>query len=238
MKFWIWIALVCAPLAAQAQEKAFDLAVPPALAQTGLIDYLLPRFSLKTGVKITLAPAASFALGDDGTPVFQGPTRMWHLTDPKSPAEGQFHDWLLSDIGKRTVDSFTVNGTAPFDADVTKAVAKAPAPLTGDAVLGKKLSLDLCGHCHVVADENRMKAIGSSPSFMLMRNFPDWRKRFDTFYELRPHAPFSYVKGVTDKPAGSPSTQTIVMDKADVDAITAYVGTMEPADLGAPIQSQ
>jgi hypothetical protein len=238
VKIWILTALLLLPFPGLAQDKAFDLAVPTSLAESGLIDFLLPRFSLKTGVRITLDDAASVALGDEGTPVFKGPTQLWHLTEPTTPAQTRFKDWLLSNIGKRTINSFEVDGTHPFDASVTQAVVVVATPLAGDAARGKTLSVDLCGNCHVVGPENRMKAIGSTPSFMLMRAFSDWRTRFDTFYKLRPHSPFTFVKGVTDMPSGSPSTRTITMERADVDAITAFVGGMAPADLGAPIQSQ
>lgn len=238
MKILIVAALLLIPLPAAAQDRSFALAVPPTLAETGLIAYLLPRFSLKTGLSVTLDDAADLALGDDGTPVFKGPTQLWHLTDSTQPAAQRFRDWLLSDIGKRTVESFSVNGETPFSADVTEVAAVVQAPLRGDAVRGKDLSLDLCGNCHVIGAENRMNAIGSTPSFMLMRGFPDWRTRFETFYKLRPHGPFTYVKGVTDKPPVSPSTRTITMNPEDVDAITAFVAAIEPADLGAPLQSQ
>ena len=236
MKSLILTLLLLLPLPAMAQDKSFNLSVPPALAETGLIDYLLPRFSLKTGVRATVVQGGSFGFGDKGTPVFRGVGNLWRLGKPATPAETRFADWLTSDIGKRTVESF--EGSETFSADVTEAKVIATAALTGDAARGKTLSLDLCGHCHVIGPENRLKAIGSSPSFMLMRSFPDWRERFDTFYELRPHAPFTDVTGVTGTPAGSPSTRTIKMDRADVDAITAFVGGMAPADLGAPLQSQ
>lgn len=231
-------ALLSVPLPVAAQDKAFGLAVPAALAETGLMDYILPRFSLKTGIRVTQDAGADFALGDDGVPVFKGPTQMWHLTDSVRPAEERFRDWLQSDIGKRTVESFTMNGSPAFSAEVTQVVVVAAAPLRGDASRGKDLSFDLCGNCHVIGPENRMNSIGSTPSFMLMRSFADWRTRFETFYKRRPHGPFTHVEGVTNLPEPSPSTRTIILNRADVDSITAFVARIEPADLGAPLQFQ
>jgi len=239
VKKW-FLLMFLLPLPAFAQDKAFNLSVPQELVQTGLIDYILPRFSLKTGVRITITDNAETALGDAGTPVFKGPERLWHLSPVDAPAAVRFQDWLLSDIGKRTIEAFEADGTAPFSADVTEAVVEAAVQIEGDAVAGKALSLKKCGRCHVVAAENRMDAIGSSPSFALMRTFDDWQRRFEDFYVLRPHPAFTQVTGIT--PPFDPSLpspiEPIVVAEEDIQAILAYVATVPPADLGAPIHSQ
>ena len=85
-----------------------------------------------------------------------------------------------------------------------------------------------------------MKAIGSTPSFALMRTFPDWQQRFETFFILKPHPAFTQVADVTE-PFGSSLPSPIAPIEVtldEIDAITAYVATIPPADLGAPIQSQ
>ena len=41
-------------LKAEAQQKSFALVADPALVESGLLKYILPRFSLKTGVKVAL----------------------------------------------------------------------------------------------------------------------------------------------------------------------------------------
>ena len=40
---------------AEDPDKTFTLHAPPALDNSGLLEFILPRFSLKTGVRITLA---------------------------------------------------------------------------------------------------------------------------------------------------------------------------------------
>ena len=233
------VLLLAAP--ALAQEKAFRLQVPPALVETGFTRHLLPRFSLKTGVRITVTPdAAEAAFGDTGTPVFSAGDRVWHFARGDDPHQQAFEDWLLSDIGKRTIEAFAPQGTPMFSADVTVARKEETVALTGDLALGERISLQRCGRCHAVNDSNRMNAIGSSPSFGLLRTFDDWQYRFESFFVLKPHGAFTQVAGVTepfpeDRP---PPIVPIEVTLEEIDAITAYVGSLVPADLGAPLQSQ
>lgn len=224
-----------------AQEKAFSLQAPEILVKTGFLKHLLPRFSLKTGVRITLSDDSTEAVfGNAGTPVFASGDTVWHLSKTDGPYTDAFEKWLLSDVGKRTIEAFARDGRALFSAEVTKAVMGEETVLTGDAALGKKVSLTQCGRCHVVNDSNRMNAIGSTPSFALMRTFPDWQERFETFFMLRPHPAFTQVTDITEPFAAHlPSPiAPIEVTWDEVEAITAYVGSITPADLGAPLQSQ
>ncbi|UXX84963.1 hypothetical protein [Roseovarius pelagicus] len=233
-------AIVASP--AVAQDKSFSLQVPKTLVETGLMNYLLPRFSLKTGVRITLTTEqADATFGPQGVPVFRREDVLWYLAKTDDPDTNAFHDWLLSDIGKRTIEAFAPDGVELFSADVSAQAGDQPiAALSGDAILGEVTSLEKCGRCHVVNDANRMKAIGSTPSFALMRTFPDWQQRFETFFILKPHAAFTQVAEVTAPfPENLPSPiAPIEVTLEQIDAITAYVGSIPPADLGAPIQSQ
>ena len=211
------------------------------MIETGFFQHLLPRFSLKTGVRITLTDAqGEAAIGDAGTPVFRQGDDVWHLAKADGPHTDAFQKWLLSDVGKRTIEAFAPDGDEAFSADVTVAVAAKSAPIIGDAKLGERVSLKSCGRCHVVNDSNRMDAIGSTPSFALLRSFPDWQDRFEVFYVLRPHGAFTQVTEVTapfaDNLPSPISPIEVTLD--DIDAILAYVATIAPADLGAPIQSQ
>lgn len=224
-----------------AQEKAFSLQAPEILIKTGFLKHLLPRFSLKTGVRITLSDDSTEAVfGNAGTPVFASGDTVWHLSKTDGPYTDAFEKWLLSDVGKRTIEAFARDGKALFSAEVTKAVVGEETVLTGDAALGEKVSLTQCGRCHVVNDSNRMNAIGSTPSFALMRTFPDWQERFETFFMLRPHPAFTQVTDITEPFAAHlPSPiAPIEVTWDEVEAITAYVGSITPADLGAPLQSQ
>ncbi|CAN0606370.1 unnamed protein product, partial [Ectocarpus sp. 12 AP-2014] len=69
-----------------AQTKAFDLQAPQALVETGFLKHLLPRFSLKTGIRITVVdgPAAA-ALGEEGVPVFRQGETIWYMSSGDDP---------------------------------------------------------------------------------------------------------------------------------------------------------
>jgi hypothetical protein len=90
-----------------------------------------------------------------------------------------------------------------------------------------------------VNETNKMNAIGSTPSFALMRNFPDWQERFETFYVLKPHAAFTQVSEVTAPFPENlpPPIAPVELTLEEIDAIAAYVSLIAPADLGAPIQA-
>lgn len=232
-------SLIATP--ALSQDKAFTLQTPDVLSETGFIKHLLPRFSLKSGIRVkSTSQAGDAALGEQGTPVFRQGETIWHLAKTDSPHLEVFEAWLLSDIGKRTIEAFAPNGEMMFSADVSVEADVQVAAVTGDVVLGKKVSLKKCGRCHVVNESNRMKAIGSTPSFALMRTFPDWQGRFETFFILKPHPAFTQVADVTEPFARNlPSPiAPIEVTLEQIDAITAYVASIPPADLGAPMQSQ
>lgn len=224
-----------------AQEKAFALHAPGGIESTGFLKHLLPRFSLKSGIRITVTDGAGDAVfGSDGTPVFRQGDTIWHFDAISGPHTDAFKEWLLSDVGKQTIEAFKPNDEILFKADVTVKVELEAVPLSGDLVMGESESLTKCGRCHVVNEKNRMNAIGSTPSFALMRNFPDWQDRFETFFVLRPHPAFTQVEDVTEPFAEHlPSPiAPIEVTLEQIEAITAYVGSITPADLGAPIQSQ
>ncbi len=225
---------------AQAQDKSFKLASPDALTDTGFMKHLLPRFSLKTGIRITLDDTGIASFGADGTPVFRQGDTLWHFAHAETDFTSAFEVWLLSDVGKRTIEAFAPDGAPVFSADVSATEAVKVAALTGDAKLGETVSLKKCGRCHVVNDTNRMNAIGSTPSFALMRNFGDWQERFETFFLLNPHPSFTQVEDVTEPFADNlPSPiHPIEVTLDEIEAITAFVSSIPPADLGAPVQSQ
>ena len=244
------IALCMLSLAslAAAQERRIVLASTPELLESGAFKYLLPRFSLKTRIKVTavellegveadvlLGPAA--AIGE-GRPAFRAGKAL-HLVRavPEGPGEaghaGRFVDWLLSTVGQRTVESFRANGRQAFLAAAGARVEKArPAP-TGDLARGEKLAFLHCGRCHVIGPRNRMGGLGSTPSFGVLKTLNDWEVRFRGFYMLNPHPSFTQIPDVTDPfdEARPPPIVPLELTLEDLDAILAYVATIEPAEL-------
>ncbi|KMK65755.1 hypothetical protein [Puniceibacterium sp. IMCC21224] len=228
---------------AQDADKMFRLAVPDILADSGLMKYMLPRFSLKTATRVALVDAGAAAdatFGDTGTVAFEGLGQVWRLEVSTDADAQRFADWLQSDAGRSAVGGFMADGVAVFSTEVTEKRIVAPMRFDGDAARGAVLSLQHCGRCHVVGAVNRMKAIGSTPSFAVLRTLSNWRDRFMGFYALNPHPAFTQVAEVTlpfDQSYPSPITPVeITLD--ELEDILAFVAAVSPADLGAPIQSQ
>lgn len=243
-RFFVSLALAffCASGGA-AQEADLRLAVPSALEQAGIVQYIAPRFSLKTSVRITQVPegeAAQMRFGGEGTPVFERAGQRWFLAHDGDARALRFLDWLQSDIGKNTIESFTAEDGSSYSAQLTEAEEAVVVVYEGDALKGEALSMRHCGRCHVVNEKNRMNGIGSSPSFRLLRALPNWDTRFATFHLLSPHPSFTQIAGVTDPfdPARPPPIVPMEMTLGDLEAILAYVSAIEPADLGAPLQLQ
>lgn len=230
---------------AVANEKNFRLFAPQPLIDSGVLKFILPRFSLKTQVRIAVVsdPAeAEVRLGDTGRPVFEGLGQTWHLAlrAADHPGGKRFADWLMSEIGQRTVTAYELDGVALFSLPHKAGTAQVDDRIEGDAVAGRDRSRVLCGRCHVVMASNRMKAIGSTPSFFALRSLRDWQDRFAAFFALNPHPAFTQVTDITDPfPSDRPSPIVpITLTLDDLEAIMAYVAGLEPANLGAPLQHQ
>ncbi len=230
--------LLAMPAGAQVRLQASDV-----LQDTGLLKHMLPRFSLKTSVRVQRVPdAGDLRLAETGDlPVLQGGGQVFYLTVLReTPEARRLADWLLSKVGQRTIEAYKRDGRAVFQGAAGLVVVAAEAPPEGDAVAGEKLSYRLCGRCHVVGDRNRMKGVGSTPSFALMRSFPDWRRRFEAFFVLRPHPSFTQIEGVSEPfpQSAPPVISPLRMSVDDLDALVAFVATVAPADLGAPLVHQ
>ena len=226
-----------------AQDKSFRLSAPTILSDSGFLKHLLPRFSLKTGVRITVVSEgdeAEAAFGTEGTPVFRGEGQLWHLMYEKGPNTKRFADWLLSTVGSRTIEAFQPGGTSLFSADIGDEEVTVKAVFEGDPAKGETLALTLCGRCHVVNEKNRMSGIGSTPSFRLLRTFADWDYRFQSFFVLNPHPSFTQIPEVTEpfSEERPPPIEPLRLTLDDLEAILAFVAVLEPANLGASIQSQ
>ena len=241
VKFTALLLFLILPGHVLAQDREFTLSAPDEIVQSGFLQHLLPRFSLKHGVRITqVADSGDVAIGAEGLPVFVGLGTVWHVTQNDADGSGLFIDWLLSGIGKRTIAGFQPDGVPLFTAKIVVEVAIADIAFDGDPVQGQALALARCGRCHVVNETNRMNGMGQAPSFAVMRGITDWRNRFATFYVLNPHPSFTQVAGITPPfPANlPPAIVPIEVTQDELEAILAYVATIAPADLGAPLQNQ
>ena len=228
-----------------AQEKAFDLSVSGELVDSGLVRHLVPRFSMKTGVKITVTPEAGDAFltpdADGGDPALAGDGTTYLIAvAPGQPHAERFRDWLLSEIGQRTVESFQKDGAPSYVGAVGLVVETAAPSYDGNVSKGAELSLLHCGRCHVIGDVNKHNGLGSTPSFGVLRSLPNWNQRFEAFYALNPHPSFTQIEGVTPPfdPERPPPIVPVTMQIDDLYAIIAFVARIEAADLGAPLKSQ
>jgi len=231
--------------ASVADDHQFRLSAPADLVESGLLKFILPRFSLKTQVRIEVLgddAAAEAAFGSEGTPVFEGLDRLWRLAVAAPDHEGvaKFVDWIKSEAGQRAITGYRPDDSQPFTLPAPEAVETVALVYDGDAAAGMTLSHVLCGRCHVVSERNRMNAIGSTPSFFALRTLSDWENRFGVFYVLNPHPAFTQVADVTQPFSKNrpPPIVPLGMTLEDLDAIIAYVASLEPADLGAPIAHQ
>lgn len=257
-RFWMSVvALLFAVGAAHGQASDLKLASSFELKESGVLNYILPRFSLKTGIRfglVTLEQEGEMPSGADlvmtrvkpsgaeGRLFMQGLGARYYIAahDLNDKKSKRFLDWLASEVGQNTIEAFAPDGVQIFTANAVLQDVAAKVVFDGDTTAGKALAYRNCGRCHVVGDANRMKGIGSTPSFALLRTFADWQTRFQIYFTLNPHPPFSQITGITEPfdPAYPPSIVPLALTEKELDAILAFVATIEPADLGAPLQHQ
>ena len=248
-----WVLCLTFAAAPASAQKSFTLAADPALVENGFAKYLLPRFSLKAGIRINLSddPAADALLG-----VFEAAPEGTALHPVLAPKEGgdaialavredgamehtaKFLDWLRSDVGKRTIEKFKIDGEAVYAAVKVEDTADTTEEITGDIVLGEKMAFSRCARCHVINEKNRYGGIGSTPSFGAMKTLPRWRQRFEAFWTLNPHPAFTQIEGVTPPfdPARPSPIAPIELTLDELDALLAFIMTIKVKDLGAPLE--
>ncbi len=250
-------------LPVMAQDRQFTLHVPGELVETGFLKHLLPRFSLKTSIRIAVTQEGDAAQADAvltqsqdltltgrtarARPVFSaitGGTYGLILTQSQTGAGSdhatRFAEWLTSETGARTIEAFQRDGRQLYTASIEAAVEVAQDAPEGDIVLGEELSLRHCGRCHVINEKNRMNGLGSTPSFRALKAMQDWDYRFQVFHVLNPHPAFTQIADVTEPfdPMRPSPIAPMDLTQDDLDAILAYVYSLVPADLGAPVQAQ
>lgn len=230
---------------ALAQDRLVRIYVPSVVLDTGLMGFIGPRFTLKTQVRIDLVTDptdADLVLGSQGRPVFDGLDRLWHIAvqTPDHPASVRFEDWLTSDIGQRTIQSFAPEGVPVFGPVPIVIAPPAPIVITEAVRRGQAVAQAKCSRCHQVEPGTGFGGIGSTPSFMVLRTLSNWETRFAGFFALNPHPAFTQLEGVTAPfPINRPSPIIPVeMTLEQLDDMMAYVATIEAADLGAPLQHQ
>ncbi len=109
-------------------------------------------------------------------------------------------------------------------------LAALPGPVRaeGSASEGKAYSEQHCVRCHVVSEETRYAGINSTPSFFLLAKLGNYRERFSTFFDRRPHPAFVRMEGAeawTDLPS---TIEPLEVKLQDVEDIMAYVETLRP----------
>ena len=249
---WLLAMFTLTGGAALAQEKYLRLFVDPALIGNGFSKYLLPRFSLKTGIRVGPAAAgeADALLGRYGDPpegfdlhpVFSsaagGVSFALGVRRGGPAAADQFLEWLSSDIGRRTIERFKVDGQAVYVAVEKAARSTTDAPRKGDATKGEKLAFSRCGRCHVINRKNRYGGIGSTPSFGAMKTLPRWQQRFEAFWTLNPHPAFTQIEGVTAPfdPARPSPIAPIRLTLKEFEDLLSFIHTIKKKDLGPPLQ--
>ena len=229
-------------LPAQGAEPV-RLAADGQIVETGLLKFVVPRFSLKTGIKVALSDDAPDIriLPDGDRPLLAGLGQVFGVAQiGDGDAVDRFVTWLFSDIGQRTLFSFKKDGAQVFQPPGIIEEAEEEIAIEGDIDLGEALSIRHCGRCHVVSDKNKFAGIGSTPSFGALRTLPAWEDRFAAFWTLNPHPSFTQITDITEPfdPQRPPPIAPIELSLEEAEAIAAFAASIPPKNLGADIFAQ
>lgn len=107
----------------------------------------------------------------------------------------------------------------------------APAAAEGRIANGRKIAETHCARCHVIGDFNKYGGIGSTQSFqLLVKHRPDYRARFETFFERPPHPAFVTIDGFQRRMPELPvNAAPVSLPLAAINDILAFVETLKPA---------
>jgi len=212
-----------------------------------LIQYVLPRFSLKTRIRFDRVEASGdiqfvTAPVNNSVQILElASGEVVYVTATHNAVEHQaytrFVDWLLSEPGRATIADFRLDGEQfAFPVEAAEVVETAVV-IVGNVDTGKELSLSHCRRCHKVDRADKYSGIGNAPSFHAMRSFDDWYIRFSTFYTVSPHKALISVKGSgIQKDRELITIAPIDLEMSDINDIVAFVHSLTPLDLGKPIQ--
>ena len=117
-----FLAVAVAGVAADpavSQIKTTTLLVTPEVQDTGVVKFMLPRFTLKHGVRVTVVDegdASGSLIADGDTVVFSRGGTNYGLTVHVSddPHMSTLAAWLTGDVGRRTILSFKQDGLTQF----------------------------------------------------------------------------------------------------------------------------
>ena len=238
---WLSVLLVSQP-EVHALSLSHDRAVP-----ANLIQYILPRFSLKTRIRFDRVDSAGdiqFVTEhtESATQVLQlvsgEPVYIRATGDTAQSSDYQaFVDWLISDPGRATIADFQIDGQQVAIPVEAKEAAPVEIVIVGDLDRGQELSWNHCRRCHKVDRADKYAGIGNAPSFHAMRSFNDWHLRFSTFYTVSPHKALISVKGSgIEQDRALITIAPIDLQMSDINDIVAFVHSLTPLDLGKPIQ--
>lgn len=258
---------------ALAEGKSMVLAADERLEASGLLKYIVPRFSLKKGIRVQVRTAVSDDLAEavQGGDALLGPIAVaeslrqggrgqglrpaFHadgdaedetyavllLEDAENPENAAaFLDWLTSEIGQRTIVSYSPPGQPGYLSGALKVEQEVVDVPEGDLNEGEKLAHLHCGRCHVISDRDRFGGIGSTPSFPALRAVPSWKDKFISFWASNPHPSFTRIIDISPPfdPDRPPHIAPVVLTQKEMEAIVAYAASIKPKDLGAGVQSR
>ena len=212
-----------------------------------LVQYVVPRFSLKTRIRLDRVESAGDIqlvtdrpeTGVEVLKLVSGETV--YVTAVGGAVENSdyqaFVDWLISEPGRATIADFELDGQQIAIPATAEEAAPIEMVIVGNLENGRELSHDHCRRCHKVDRADKYAGIDNAPSFHAMRSFDDWYIRFSTFYAVSPHKALISVEGSGIKKDRALITiAPIDLRMDDINDIVAFVHSLTPLDLGKPIQ--
>ncbi len=226
-----------------AAKADLTLLMSEEMVASGFDKQILPRFKFKHRISVTPVTEgeADMVFGADGSRVFQAiegdVVRLDIRTE--NPEAKTFLEWLKSGPGKAAIEAFEPDGRQVYTTEVAVVVVETEEVFEGDTATGSRLALVHCGRCHVVDQRNRMGGIGSTPSFAALRGRDNWSDLFRAFWAHNPHPSFTQVEGVTEPfdPNKAVHVAPVEITMDEIEAITAFVATIQPKSLGRPVQA-